>query len=77
MTIIIEEKAHKWLLSLDLMRSDAEWHRRENGTYEVPYDWQLYLENGYLIGQILGKVYQGEKKPLLWKIRKIATLSQG
>jgi hypothetical protein len=63
----------RWMASLGLLKGEP----RSTDEWEVSFDDQLYLENGYLVGQLLRIILQarGHASDSLLRIRKIAHIS--
>lgn len=63
----------RWMASLGLLKGEP----RSSDEWEVSFDDQLYLENGYLVGQLLRIILQarGHTSDSLLRIRKIAHIS--
>lgn len=62
-----------WLNSKQLLKPEPS----EGNNWEVSYNDQLYLENGFLIGQLLRVILKekGHTSEGLMRIRKIAHIS--
>ena len=51
MPILTSPQVALWLQRLHVLSSEEKINKHE--PYEFPYNHQIYLENGYLIGQLL------------------------
>lgn len=54
MPVLLKIKTYKWLLNIGVFRNDPLPSKIQD-CCEVPYDEEIYLQNGYLIGVTLRK----------------------
>lgn len=54
MPVLLNFKTYEWLQQIGVFRNDPIRTTQKN-VYEVPYDEEIYLQNGYLIGVTLRK----------------------
>jgi hypothetical protein len=76
MPVYLNAKIYDWFKQIGVFRNEPITTRNQN-IIEVPYDEEIYLQNGYLIGFALRKFvkpYSDEYQELL-KVRKIALLT--
>lgn len=74
MPVVISVRTGRWLGSLKLISGERVVG---NGKVELSYNDQIYLENGYLVAQLLRKILResGTSSEGLMRVRKIAYLS--
>jgi len=75
MPILTSPQVAIWLQKIQILPEDLKISKSE--PYEFAYNQQIYLENGYLIGQLLRNVLKmnGNTAEGLLRIRKIAYLT--
>jgi hypothetical protein len=75
MPVLLFVNTYSWLKKIGVFKADPIKTQKQE-VFEVPYDEEIYLQNGYSIGVTLRKFvkpYSPQYQELL-QIRKIATL---
>lgn len=54
MKIIIRKEIYEWLIQMEILKEVS--FQTDEPYQEVLYDDQMYLENGYIVGQLLRKL---------------------